>query len=86
MCEIILWKSFDLSQNAAVAKTGQQFFIFLIASIIGLTINSVALALVSQHVPLSANPDFNKNLAKVAATVLSMVSDFLFYKLLVFKK
>lgn len=83
LLQLALWRSFSFTP--AEGKTTNQFVLFLVVSIIGALINSVAVGLLSQTAFLQ-NADLNKNLAKAAATVISLVWNFVGYKLLVFRR
>lgn len=88
--EIAIWFSQGIGSNVQAANAPVQFASFIFVSVIGLVINGVLVGYLS--VPLSgiaffaANPDLTKNAAKVLATVVSLVWNFIGYKLLVFKK
>lgn len=91
IAEIIIWYGFGLrliSQQGE--QVGKQFFEFVVVSIIGLIINSFIVAVASNWLaePLSnlINTDTIKNIAKILATAVSLVWNFLGYKLIVFKK
>ncbi|HEV8601160.1 MAG TPA: GtrA family protein [Patescibacteria group bacterium] len=97
-------KHWTFRDSGTVDKT-KQFTFFLIVSVIGASINSLVVYLVTTFVPIPANllasvlsyvPALaNKfgdlavlwlNLAKLAATAVSLVWNFVGYKLFVFKK
>lgn len=90
--EIILWYGFRLSfQNSNNDKNvGQQFLEFVVVSIIGVVINSVAVVvavnLLTDPLSGSLNTDVVKNIAKFGAILIAMIWNFIGYKLLVFKK
>jgi len=85
--QLAMWIGFGLSKIALPAgNQSKQFIIFLVVSIIGLVINSVLLSLISQRFALVSNPDLNKNLAKILATFVSLVWNFIGYKIFVFKE
>lgn len=84
--EIILWEAFGLTKLMGESQGRKQFAMFAIVSIIGLIINSVLVALMSEYFPLASNADLNKNIAKILATFISLVWNFIAYKLIVFKK
>ncbi len=93
--EFILWMAFGLSLTGP-GNTSTQFVSFLIVSVIGLVINSavVVLAVKASDWPFfsniimqfNLNPDIVKNLAKVAATCLSLIWNFIGYKVIVFRR
>lgn len=83
LLQLALWHSFSFAP--AEGRTTNQFILFLVVSVIGALINSVAVSLLSQTVFLE-NADLNKNLAKAVATVISLVWNFVGYKLLVFRR
>ncbi|MCL5008763.1 MAG: GtrA family protein [Patescibacteria group bacterium] len=87
--EVLVWEAFGLSKNSAISKAQNQFVLFILVSIVGLLINSVLVALLSKYSPLAARPEYadvNKNVAKLAATLVSLVWNFIGYKIFVFKK
>ncbi len=89
--EIIIWYGFGLKLAGKDDRAiGHQFAIFMIVSIIGLLINSgiVTVASLALAPWLSGliNADSIKNFAKILATGVSLIWNFLGYKLIVFKK
>lgn len=88
--EIVLWSSFGLRRDLHVAFSKKEFVTFIIVSVIGLLINSFLLAVFSTNLISkfggTASADLLKNLAKIMATVASLVWNFIGYKLFVFKK
>jgi putative flippase GtrA len=85
--QLAMWIGFGLSKTVASADNqSKQFIIFLVVSIIGLIINSILLSLISQHFAIVSNADLNKNVAKILATFVSLIWNFIGYKLFVFKK
>jgi len=84
--ELILWNTFELQKNPPTAQAKQEFIAFLVVSLIGLAINSLMIGIVSSSMHLTANPDLNKNLAKILATFVSLFFNFVGYKIFVFKK
>ncbi len=87
--EFILWMAFALrfGQKQGV---GSQFTTFIIVSLIGLLINSVIIVVASNYITpyleTSVNADTIKNVAKIMATAVSLIWNFIGYKLIVFKK
>lgn len=89
--EILIWYSFGLKlSDKNDAGIGHQFTIFIIVSLIGLVINSGIVALASLALAPSLtsliNADSIKNVAKILATGVSLIWNFLGYKVFVFKK
>ena len=87
--EVLMWEAFGLSKNPSVSQSRNQFMLFFLVSIIGLVINSALVALLSNYSPLATKPgfaDISKNIAKLAATLVSLVWNFIGYKIFVFKK
>lgn len=82
VAQLSLWKSFGLSGAAGAQNPIIQFFV---VSIIGFLINFLIASKFSEAVHLTANGDLNKNLALVAATCVSLIWNFVGYKLFVFK-
>ncbi len=91
LSEVVLWHIFAFKFLDQQNKADSRLFIeFLAVSLIGLVINSSIVALGSRILLPSLsdklNLDLIKNIAKMAATILSLVWNFIGYKLIVFKK
>ncbi len=97
--QIALWKSFGLSEaNSDIpslhtptvseeqGKKSLQFWSFLIVSFVGLLINSGLVGLLSERLMFVDSAALNKNVAKIIATLASLIWNFVGYKLVVFKK
>lgn len=89
--EIVVWYGFGLKlADKNNSGLGHQFAIFMIVSIVGLVINSGIVALASLALAPSLtsliNADSIKNVAKILATGVSLIWNFLGYKLIVFRK
>lgn len=84
--EVVLWRAFGLSKNAADESHRQQFLGFILVSVVGLIVNSVLLGTVSERFTVVQNAELNKNMAKILATGASLVWNFIGYKIFVFKK
>ncbi len=85
--EVAVWNYFSLGRPFAGANTLKATLTaFIIVSIVGAIINSGLIALITDYWRFTANPDLNKNLAKVIATVFSLMWNFVGYKVIVFKK
>lgn len=84
--EVVFWFGFELNKNAPPKQAASEFIAFLVVSLIGLAINSFLIGVISSAVHFSANADLNKNIAKIIATLLSLVWNFIGYKIFVFKK
>lgn len=87
MAEVVIWKSFHLGWfEQKENTTAHTLLAFALVSIIGAALNSGLVSLVTEYWPVTANLDFNKNIAKVIATVFSLIWNFAGYKVFVFKK
>jgi putative flippase GtrA len=85
--EVVLWKSFALVWFADKTKMFPKTILtFILVSVIGASINSGLVGLVTKYYPLTDNLDLNKNLAKVFANAISLIWNFVGYRILVFKK
>lgn len=90
--EILIWYGFRLSINGdgSNQQIGQQFGIFVMISIVGGLVNSSIVAGASYALaPTLANlinVDTIKNVSKILATAVSLIWNFVGYKLIVFKK
>ena len=89
--EVALWILFGLTSRQAGPHIGHQFITFLVVSIIGLLLNSLVVVVATHYLsPLLSghgiNADTIKNIAKALATGVSLVWNFIGYKLIVFKK
>ncbi len=75
-------------EDSGNKKDGVKFSQFLIVSIIGITINGGVVYLITSFVdPLfGLNPQLWANVAKLFATGISLVWNFIGYKFIVFKK
>jgi putative flippase GtrA len=87
--ELVLWIGFKLSLDRS-QNAGSQFVTFIIISLIGLLINSLIIVLasnvISPYLESSIAPGIIKNVAKIIATGVSLIWNFVGYKLFVFKK
>jgi len=83
--EVVLWLEFGFSKLTQVAAKNS-FIAFVVVSIIGLVINSLLISVITSQVALVSNADLNKNLAKILATGVSLVWNFVGYKVFVFKR
>ncbi len=81
--ECVLWSAFGLSFSKPASR-GREAVTFLVVSAIGAVINSGAVTIISGF-HLIDNADLNKNLAKLAAVGLSLIWNFIGYKLVVFR-
>ncbi len=86
--EILLWKFLGLKKAKLVAKLNKQFFLFILVTFVGVLLNSLVVTAITSLVPpkFGLNQEFWANLAKAAATGVSLVWNFAGYKLFVFKK
>ncbi len=87
--ELALWVLFGLSLSQSNVTKGSQFASFVAVSLIGLLLNSLIIAVASKvlapNLPASINADTVKNIAKALATGVSLIWNFVGYKLFVFK-
>lgn len=88
VCEAVLWMAFRLKISASGSSSSQQFSLFVGVSLVGTIINSGIVGLVTGFVPplFGLNPKLWANMAKVAATAVALIWNFIGYKVLVFKK
>lgn len=90
IAELVLWHLFSLGKNFDQAAPSRQFITFFIVSLIGLLINSGVVSVASTALqPYAAqlgNADVVKNVAKIGATAVSLIWNFIGYKIVVFKK
>jgi putative flippase GtrA len=87
IAEIVAWIMFGLHKTDT-PSANHQFLTFLVVSAVGVLINSSLIAVVSGYLATGAyfsNPDLAKNIAKVAATAVSLIWNFVGYKLIVFR-
>ncbi|MBI4993963.1 GtrA family protein [Candidatus Wolfebacteria bacterium] len=75
------------TQNTEVKSQSKEFFQFLIISIIGISLNDAAVYTVSTFIPpiFGLSEKLWANAAKLIATVVSMIWNFIGYKFIVFK-
>ena len=84
--EYVLWRIFGF-QTAHSVEQKNPFVLFVVVSLIGLLINVAIVSVVSSHFILTPNNlDLNKNIATIIATCVSLVWNFIGYKLIVFKR
>lgn len=81
--QVVILHSFGFFGQQSSNQKGS-FLPFFLVSVVGLIINSVLLALVSNQ-GLVANEQLNVNIAKIVATFGSLIWNFIGYKLIVFK-
>lgn len=91
IAEILIWYGFGLNLgNDSSSGVGHQFGVFMIVSVIGLLINSAivvgASIALAPSLTSMINVDTIKNVAKILATLVSLIWNFIGYKLFVFKK
>jgi hypothetical protein len=84
LVEVIVWISFGLRLGVSHTQSqGKEFVLFILVSFVGLIINSAVVWLMSQYIVdkgfLSTSPDLIKNVAKIFATGLSLIWNFLGY-------
>lgn len=85
LAQVVLWYMYGFFK--ALKQQAQRIFLnFLIVSVIGFLINSFVLYATTTHGSISSNAGDNLNIGKLAATVASLVWNFIGYKLFVFKK
>lgn len=86
--EATLWKVFHLAQNVVTQKSGQELFVFIIVSLVGVLINYLVVNFGTSHIPpqLGLGQELWTNVIKAAATGISLVWNFLGYRVFVFKK
>lgn len=85
--QLILWLVFGLKHKADEHAT--HFMVFAIVSIIGLLINIGIVWIASNYLAtlnLGVNADLLKNIAKILATVISLIWNFIGYKMIVFRR
>lgn len=86
--QLMLWLMFGLKNKADEHAT--HFLVFAIVSIIGLLINIGIVAIASSYLVsgtwAGTNVDLLKNAAKILATIVSLVWNFIGYKLIVFRR
>lgn len=85
--EIIFWYAFRIWQNVPAQKSRTDFAGFVFITLIGLAINAGMVTIVTVNVPprFGINQELWTNLAKAAATAISLVWNFTGYRIVVFK-
>lgn len=86
--EVGLWKIFRLAKDPLAQKSPREFFLFAAVSLIGVFLNSgiVSLGTVLFPPQFNLNQELWTNLIKAGATGVSLIWNFLGYKLVVFKR
>jgi len=85
--EVVLWYSFKI-KTARGSAAAEQFSLFVLVSIVGTIINSSIVGLITGFIPpmFGLNPKIWANMAKILATGIALVWNFIGYKVFVFKK
>jgi putative flippase GtrA len=83
-----IWNKRWSFKDQSKTDTGRKFSYFLIVSIIGAGINSGTVYLITTYIPpmFGLSPQLWLNVAALAATGISLVWNFIGYKVFVFKK
>lgn len=89
--QVSLWMMFGFFKSQGLSAAPKSvvpysLIAFLLVSLIGLGINSVVLGLFTHTFMVVKNAQLNANIGKLAATVFSLVWNFIGYKIFVFKK
>lgn len=88
LSEVFLWKKFRLIWPKKMFEANRELILFFAVSIVGTLINSGIVVLITSYVDpvfgLKAEPWLN--VAKAAATGISLVWNFVGYKVLVFRR
>ncbi len=85
LAQVILWYAFGFFKEKG-SEQHQPYLSFFIVSVIGFLINSLVLYLTTTHGSVTANAGDNLNIGKLAATAISLIWNFIGYKIFVFKK
>ena len=80
--QLIIWRQFDF--HLASAHSSHSFFGFLFVTLLGLGINFLIIAVISNHWHLTGT-DLDKNIAAIIASFASLIWNFTGYKLVIFK-
>jgi len=83
IAQFALWHTFGLNKPL---ENHNPVFLFFIVSLIGFLINFFISSRFSELVHLTSNGDLNKNLALVVAPAVSLIWNFVGYKIFVFRK
>lgn len=86
--ELLLWRSFGLAWKSSFASERQRIAVFIMVSIGGAAINAIIVGTMTAYIdPVGGfSPELWANVAKVLATALSLIWNFIGYKLFVFKR
>lgn len=85
LCQLILWYAFGFF-NKQTENNPQHYLSFFTVSAIGFLINSLVLYFATTYVSVSSNSGDNLNISKLVATAVSLIWNFIGYKIFVFKK
>jgi putative flippase GtrA len=82
------WTFKEAAKGIVDKNAGVQFSQFFIVSIIGITLNGLVLTAITSYIiaPFGMGPQLWANIAKLFATGVSLVWNFIGYKFFVFKK
>lgn len=86
--ELWLWRLFKLRKSEGAVLPPSEFLTFVVVSIIGALINAGILTFGTKALPpqFGLNQELWTNLIKAGATAISLIWNFLGYKLVVFKR
>ena len=82
--ELILWRKFGFHASDWNHEA-HSFMVFFVVTLVGLGINYALISLISTHLRLTGT-DLDKNIAAALATAVSLIWNFVGYKLVVFRK
>lgn len=85
--EIVLWKAFKISKSTTPVAAKQQFVVFVGVTLVGVLVNSGIVSVATEYIdPLfGMEKELWLNMVKAAATGVSLVWNFLGYKIFVFR-
>ncbi len=86
--EVVLWKTFRLVLAGQAPGAPKELLLFVVVSIVGTLINSALVAVVTGKIEpqFGLNKELWLNVVKAAATAVSLIWNFLGYKIFVFKR
>ncbi|MBI5529912.1 MAG: GtrA family protein [Candidatus Doudnabacteria bacterium] len=85
LAQLVLWYAFGFFKQQVVGEH-KLYLSFFVVSAIGFLINSTVLYLATSHFIFAQNAGDNLNIGKILAVAVSLVWNFVGYKIFVFKK
>lgn len=86
LAQVVLWFAYGFSKLSGVNTKKHPVVSFFVVSFVGFVINSTVLYFATTNMVGVGNTGDNLNIAKLLATLFSLIWNFIGYKIIVFKK